>query len=95
MYFTDFGVAGLKPNARFYLRVSPNGEITSLCGRTTPVLRVQIPIGGSRICQLAWRRGLLFYGYPNCSLALATIQDLFTNNALTTQTYGLNRTQAP
>ena len=44
-------------------------------------LRVQIPIGCSRICQLAWRRGLLFYGYPNCSLARATIQDLFTNNA--------------
>ena len=30
-------------------------------------LRVQIPIGCSRICQLAWRRGLLFYGYIACA----------------------------
>ena len=95
MYFTDFGVAGLKPNARSYLRVSPNGEITSLCGHTTPVCALQIPTGCSRICQLAKRRGQLFYGYPNCSVARATIQDLFTNNAFTTRTYTLNRRQAP
>jgi hypothetical protein len=29
------------------------------------------------------------------SLARATIQGLFTKNAFTTQTYRLNRTQAP
>ena len=94
VYLTNFGVAGLKPNARFYPRVTKRRNYLSLRAHDSG-LRVQIPIGCSRICQLAKRRGLLFYGYPNCSLERATIQDLFTNNAFTTQTYRLNRTQAP